>query len=288
MADELMDTGAEVVAGEVDSSADAVADAEVKTDEQTVETQVESKQEQTVQQPSKSHDRISRLIEQRKKAEAERDEALAKLTAPAQEESAKYTPPSKFEIDSGENDGLQEYKGMMLTPDIVKTLQSLEETNKTLSQKFADQERARQEAESNAKVEKAQAELVKEVTADIQAQRAKALPGLKPEQAEKVDRQLFMLTDHHIGQAMQQGAQYTPELIEAATKSALDDLKETFGIFSAAQMQDNQEHAETYKTLKPGTPGIKPPKPLDQMTKQERERYIDQCTKAAEAMRQSA
>lgn len=244
--------------------------------------------------PSRAQARIRSLIEQNKalatELEAMRvepdDGSLKRLGedrgAGLPSEVAEHPAIKGAEFDE---DGKVLYQGVPVTPEFAIRQFEMEKELGDLKGWIRQQMELGREAEHEARKQVVQEQLYEAVVSDIREKRAAAFPNLDERQADRVDRQILVLADDYVTRAINEGEEYSAELIDSATSMALRDLKETFGIFGARQLEDNQQYAEKNKIKPTGMPGVKPPKSVDKMTKAERETFADRAAKAAEAMR---
>jgi hypothetical protein len=293
-ATESEEVNEETIKSETEESTEEVDDQETTKSESEETKTEESTEEAPEVRQSRAQTRIKGLIEQNKTL-AQELESLRTPKEPEKPATPTYAAANDILMPEVANhpaikgrfvndEGLvQADDGYLYSPQSLIREFNRDQKLANLENYVATQEQQKIESENRAKAQEIQKELQEAVVGSIQDERKAAFPQLDKAQAEKVDKQLIMLADGYVAQALKSGEVYSAELIDKATKTALTDLKETFGIFGAKQLKDNLQQKEQFKIKPDGQSGVKAEKSLHEMTDREKDGWAKKAALAAEA-----
>jgi hypothetical protein len=194
------------------------------------------------------------------------------------QDAANVHPALKgMEVD--EDTGMVNYHGTLITPEFAMELVEL----KRQLQETKEWESSQASAAEDAARQKAYGELEETIGETVVSIREQKFPQLDKENGELADDILVPLTEHAIVAAVQGGEELSDALIQRETTKVFKTFSNLFTAFGQAQIASNRQHSEQYPVKPGGQPAIKGPKPLDQMTRDERLAAGTRARRAVEA-----
>ncbi len=229
----------------------------------------------TTQQTSRAQERITKLIEERNALRAEL-EAARQAEEPTGK-TGKQAPAMKLADDNQAHPALMgqvpDEDGQVLVngrwvdaQDLIERYELKQALDEVRSLVTTDQ-KARQQAELDARENMHRQELANAVLDRVAEVRAAQYSDLKDDHADAVDGLVTRMIEGPIAKAFHDGT-FTPEIGEKIIKQAFDDVKKFGGIFAASQLASNEQYASQHR-VQPGTPGTKAAKSIHEMTQKE-------------------
>jgi hypothetical protein len=209
---------------------------------------------------------------------AEEDAAESGAAQPEEQQAE----ADQFE-DEPDEEGLVDFAGMRLTPELAERLTRAEQLADRLERLEGD---LGQRAEEELFSEMAElANAYEENTGRAVIELRRQIIPLEGEAEQVADEVLLALVNQDLARATREDGltilDLTPERIHEFGLKAVDRLYRAFGIFGAEQLQSNQQYRETHRAVRPGgSPAVQPPKGWKQMTPAEREDFLSRSAAA--------
>jgi hypothetical protein len=185
--------------------------------------------------------------------------------------------------DEPNEEGLVDFAGMRLTPEMAERLTRAEQLADRLERLEGDLGQRAEEELFSEMAELASAFEANTGRAVIELRR-QIIP-LEGEAEQVADEVLLALVNQDLARATREEGltilDLTPEKIHEFGLKAVDRLYRAFGVFGAKQLQSNQQYRETHRAVRPGgSPAVQPPKGWKQMTPAEREDFLSRSAAA--------
>ena len=234
---------------------------------QTPAEGVQETQENTQQmQSDKEKARIKNALSNLQKRN---EELKAKLSA--------YEQPSETKDLVPDEDGTVEFKGANVPADLAKELMDL----RAAVSEVATTSNQKEISQIDQQIAEAEQSFQQAFIGDVVSARKSAFPNIPDEQAQFVDKLMVMSANQKVGEQTSAGVDLFDIDFSGVISSVLSDFKSTVGSLAEQQIADNNNYRQTSAPKSNGMGGVTAPKPVSQMSRQERAAYSRELERIA-------